>query len=112
MPTAGYKVLGQLSPTNTTENSFSAVPSLKAWVISTITISNITSTNAYATVSMCVNGASTSNANTLLKDVLIPANSMQAFTLGISLAAADVVRVTSGTASALTFQLFGTEITL
>lgn len=112
MPTAGYKVLGQLSPTTIAENSFAAVGAGKAYVISTLTVSNITAANAYTTVSICVNGAATSNANTLLKDVLIPANSMQAFTLGIALAAGDVVRVTSGTANALTFQLFGTEITL
>ena len=112
MPTAGYKVLGQIAPTNITENSFSAVGTGKAWVISTLSISNITSTNAYCSVSICVNGAATSNANTLLKDVLIPANSMNAFTIGIALAAGDIVRVISGTANALSFQLFGTEITL
>lgn len=112
MPTAGYKVLGQLSPTNTTENSFSAPGTGKAWVISTLAISNITATNAYATVNICVGGAASSNTNTLLKDVLIPANSMNAFTIGIAMAATDVIRVTSGTANALTFQIFGTEITL
>jgi hypothetical protein len=112
MATAGYKVLGQLAPTSTAEASFSAVGTGKAWVISSFTISNLTATNAYATLSICVGGTTTSNANTLIKDVLIPANSMQAFTIGIALAATDVIRVTSGTANALSFQIFGTEITL
>lgn len=107
-----YKILGQLAPTTTAETSFSAVGTGKAWVVSTLSISNITGTNAYATVSICQNGAATSNANTWMANILIPANSMNAFTVGLTLAAGDLIRVTSGTADALSFQLFGSEITI
>lgn len=112
MATAAYKILGQLAPTTTAEASFSAVGTGKAWVISTLSISNLTALNAYATVSICQAGAATSNANTLMSSVLIPANSLNSFTIGLSLAASDVIRVTSQTANALSFQLFGAEVTL
>lgn len=105
-----YKVLGQSAPTTTAEATLYTVPSATQTIISTIAISNLTASNANATVSICVAGAATSNANSIIKTISIDANSVIAFTLGITLGAADVVRVTSGTANALSFQAFGSEI--
>jgi len=109
MPTT-YKVLGQSAPTTTSEATLYTVPALTQTVVSSITVSNLTSTAANASVNICVNGAASSNANSILKTVSIPANAVASFTLGITLGAADVIRVTSGTANALAFQAFGSEI--
>ena len=109
MPTV-YKILGQQCPSNTNETTLYTVPSATSTVVSSLTISNITSTAANATVNIQQGGAAASNANTLMKTVSISANSINSFTLGITLAATDVISVTSGTNSALTFQLFGSEI--
>jgi hypothetical protein len=105
-----YKVLGQSAPTTTAEATLYTVPALTQTIISTISVSNLTATAANATVNVCIAGAASSNANTLLKTISIPANSVTAFTIGITLATTDVLRVTSGTANALSFQAFGSEI--
>lgn len=109
MPTT-YKVLGQSAPANTSEATLYTVPASTQTVVSSITISNLTTTDALATINVCVNGAASSNANTILKQVDIGASSVIALTLGITIGAADVIRVTSGTANALSFQAFGSEI--
>ena len=107
---ATYKVLGQSAPTTTSEATLYTVPSAKSAIVSTLTISNLTTSAANATVNVGVAGAASANANTLLKTVSVPANSVTALTLGLTLATTDVVRVTSGTANALAFQLFGSEV--
>jgi hypothetical protein len=109
MPTV-YKVLGQAAPANTSEATLYTVPSATNTVVSTIVIANLTSTAANATLSACVAGAATANANTILKTVSIAASSTATFTLGLTLGAADVLRITSGTSNALSFQAFGSEI--
>ena len=109
MPTT-YKVLGQSAPTTTSEATLYTVPASTQTVVSSITISNLTTTAATATVNICVNGAASSNANTIIKTIAVPGTSTAGFTLGITLGAADVIRVTSGTADALSFQAFGSEI--
>lgn len=105
-----YKILGQAAPANTTEATLYTVPASTATAVSSLTISNLTTSAAAATVNICANGAASSNANTLLKSVLIPANSVASFTLGITIDASDVIKITSGTANALSFQAFGSEI--
>lgn len=110
MPTT-YKILGQQCPTTTNETTLYTVPAATSTVVSSLVVSNITGTAANATINIRQAGGAASNANTLLKTVSINANSINAFTLGITLAATDVVSVTSGTANALTFQIFGSEIT-
>ena len=105
-----YKVLGQSAPANTSEATLYTVPASTQTVVSTITVSNITSSSANANINICVNGAASSNANSLLKSVAIPGNTTASFTLGITLGAADLIRITSGTANALSFQAFGSEI--
>ena len=106
-----YKILGQKSPTTTAEESFSAVPASTNWVVSTLALTNFTGTAANITVNICQNGAASGNANTLIKTLSVPANTMVPVTMGITLSAGDVVRVTAGTANALAVQLFGSEIT-
>ena len=105
-----YKVLGQAGPADTNSTVLYTVPAGGQAVVSTIVIANVTGTPASATIHIGVNGAGNSDANALGKGVSIGANSIVSLTLGITVDAADVIRVTSGTASALTFQAFGLEI--
>ena len=109
MPTT-YKVLGQAAPANTSEATLYTVPSATQTIVSSLVVSNLTATAANATVSVCVAGAATSNANTILKTVSIAASSTATFTLGITMGATDLIRITSGTNNALSFNAFGSEI--
>lgn len=106
-----YKILGQSAPSDTNEATLYTVPSETQSVVSTLTISNLTSTAADASVYFKDSGAAISNSNTFFKDVEIAANSAIAITIGITLDSTDVVSVKSGTADALAFQIFGSEIT-
>jgi hypothetical protein len=47
----------------------------------------------------------------LMYDVPVAANTVAAFTLGLTLAAGDIVTIRCGSGNRLTFQLFGSEIT-
>lgn len=109
MPTT-YKVLGQSAPANTSEATLYTVPASTQAVVSTIAVANLTGTAANASVNVCVNGAASGNSNTFLKTVSIPATSTVTFTVGLTMGAADLIRVTSGTGNALSFQAFGSEI--
>lgn len=105
-----YKVLGQAGPANTNETTLYSVGVGKQAVVSSLTISNVTDTATTATVYVKIDAAGASDSNAILKGVNIPANSVTALTLGITLDDLDVVSVKSATAGALTFMAFGQEI--
>jgi hypothetical protein len=105
-----YKILGQAHPAGTAETDVYTAPSLTQAVISTLSITNVTGSSANARVWVRIGGAATANVNAILFDVPVSANSVAAFTLGLTLDAADVVTVRSSTGNTLTFQLFGSEI--
>lgn len=105
-----YKVLGQAMPTGTSETDLYTVPSATETIVSTLTISNVSGSSANARVWVRVNGATAATSNAILYDVSLAANSVAAFTLGLTLDATDIVTVRSSTGNALTFQLFGSEI--
>jgi len=105
-----YKILGQSHPAATTVTTLYTVPVLSQAVVSTLTITNVTGTAGVARVWVQVGGASTAHTNALMHDVTIAANSVNAFTLGLTLAETDVVSVRSTNGADLTFQLFGSEI--
>lgn len=109
MPTA-YKILGQSAPTVTTNVDLITVGAGKSQVISTLIIANSTSTDATCRVFARIGGAAAATGNAIIYDVTIPGNGLQAFTLGITLAATDVLTVRTGTANSLTFTAFGSEI--
>ncbi len=110
MPT--YKILGQSAPTDT-NNADLYSPSGVSAVISSITVTNTSSIAAQAQIyvrkfSGSLAAAATSNA--LLYNVSIAPTAVNTYTLGVTLAAGDTITVRSGTANALTFQAFGSEI--
>lgn len=106
-----YKILGQVHPANSSETDLYTVPSSTEAIISTMTITNVTASSATCRVYARVAGAATGHVNAILYDVTVAANSVAAFTLGLTLSATDVVTIKTSGGATLTFQLFGSEIT-
>jgi hypothetical protein len=109
MPT-NYKVLGQSAPANTSNADLYTVPAATQAVVSTISITNDTGTAATARIFIRVAGAAAGLTNAIVYDTSFAANSTTALTFGITLGATDVISVRTGTADALTFMAFGSEI--
>lgn len=104
-----YKILGQVSPTDTSNTDLYTVPTGYSSVVSTLSVTNIGTNATAATVYVRKNGAAAGDVNTLVPGTLIDAKSFNPITVGLTLAAGDIVTVKSGIASSLTFQLFGSE---
>jgi hypothetical protein len=104
-----YKILGQISPSATTETDLYTVPVATSSVCSSISICNRGGTQTTFRVSLSQTGAATANKDYLYYDVTLAGNDTFIATIGVTLATTDVIRVYSGNAS-LSFQLFGTEI--
>ena len=105
-----YKVLGQSAPTVTTNVDLYTVPAATSAVISTLNIANLTGDNVTFSVYVRVAGAAAAGLNTLEKNVTLTGNGIFSATQGLTLAATDVITISTGTANALSFQAFGSEI--
>jgi glucose-6-phosphate dehydrogenase assembly protein OpcA len=108
MPTT-YKVLGQSAPSATTNTDVYTVGAGKSAVVSTITVANRAATAASYRIAVRPAGASIANEHYLAFDVVIAANDTTALTIGVTLAATDVVTVYGSTAN-FSFSVFGSEI--
>ncbi len=109
MPTT-YKVLGQSAPANTNNADLYTVPSNTQTVVSTISVTNDTASSTTFRIYIRVNGATAAAVNALYFDAPLAANSTVMITAGLTLGAADIITVRSGTSDAITFQAFGSEI--
>jgi glucose-6-phosphate dehydrogenase assembly protein OpcA len=109
MPTT-YKVLGQSAPSATTATTLYTVPASTSAVISTIVVANRVSTAASYRIAIRPAGAALANQHYIAYDVAVAAGDSTTLTLGITLAATDVITVYASTAN-LTFNVFGSEIT-
>lgn len=103
-----YKVLGQVNPLATTATTLYTAPAATSTVCSTLCIANLGTTTTFR-VAVCPGGAALSNLHYIVYDSSIDSNTSIFLTLGISLAATDVVIVYAGTAN-LAFGLFGSEV--
>lgn len=104
-----FKVLGQSTPGSGATTDLYTVPAATKTTISTITVCNRSATPTSFRVSVAIAGAVNNNAQFIYYDQAIDGNSTYAITLGITLAATDVVRSYS-TLSTLTFCAFGVEV--
>lgn len=104
-----FKILGQVAPSATTETVVYTVPSSTSAVISTITVCNRGAAAATFRISVSVAGAATANKDYVYYDLPIGAYDTFGATMGITLSAADVVRVYASTAN-LSFNIFGSEV--
>lgn len=105
-----YKVLGQSAPAATTDSTLYTVPSATSAVCSTLTVCNRSSGSTTFRIAVRPAGASITNAHYIVYDNSINAYDTLFLTLGITLAATDVVTVYAGNTN-LSFSLFGSEIT-
>lgn len=104
-----YKILGQSAPAATTETALYTVPASTQTVVSTLSIANRSSSDATFRVSVSTNGAATATKDYVAYDLSCAGNGFVAFTMGMTMDAADVVRVYASSAD-LSFNLFGSEI--
>jgi hypothetical protein len=108
MPTA-YKVLGQQTPAATTATTLYTVPSSTSTVVSTINVANLGAASATFRIAVRPAGESLVNKHYLVYDATITATDAVSLTLGITLAATDVLTVYASTAT-VSFSAFGSEI--
>lgn len=102
------KVLGQSNPSATTATTLYTVPASKQAVVSTLVVANLAATVATFRIAVRPAGAALANSHYVAYDVTVGASDSTALTLGITLAATDVVTVYASTAN-LTFSAFGDE---
>jgi hypothetical protein len=105
-----YKILGQAAPAATTETDLYTVPASTSAIISTLVVTN-RSTTAAATfrLSTSAAGAATATKDYIAYDITIAPSGIVALTFGVTLATTDKIRVYASTAN-LSFNAYGTEI--
>jgi len=103
------KVLGQSAPNGSTETALYTVPASTEVTVSTLVVCNRGSSKQTFRVYVAVGGEATASKQYLFYDMDIAANDTITATLGITLAATDVVRVYASSGD-LSFNLFGVEI--
>jgi len=104
-----YKVLGQVVPAAITNTTLYTVPAATSAVCSTLSVANLGVSTTFR-IAVCPAGATLANQHYIVYDSAISAGDSVFLTIGVSLAATDIVTVYAGTAT-LAFNLFGSEIT-
>ena len=105
--TIAYKTLGQSNPASTTLTGLYTVPAATSAVASTLTVCNLGASTTFR-VAVRPAGAALADQHYLVYDAALNANDSVMLTLGLTLAATDVVSVYAGTAD-VAFGLFGAE---
>ena len=104
-----YKVLGQVAPSSATATTLYTVGAGKSAVVSTIAVCNRSASAATYRIAIRVAGSALSNEEYIAYDSTVSANDSTMLTIGITLAATDVITVYASTAD-LSFNAFGSEI--
>lgn len=104
-----YKVLGQSAPAATTNAQLYTVPAATSAVCSTLAIAN-RGVSTSVRVAVRPAGATIANEHYIAYDTPVNQYDSIFLTLGVTLAATDVVTVYAGTAD-VSFSLFGSELT-
>jgi len=102
------KILGQSKPSATTLTDCYTVPALTQATVSTITVTNQSSVATAFRISVAVAGLADTPKQYLYYDIAIAGNDTFATTIGVTLGAADVIRVYN-TLATLSFNIFGVE---
>jgi hypothetical protein len=104
------KILGQLLPANTTLTNCYTVPAGSSATISSVSVCNLTNAVKTFRISVAIAGAADTNKQYIFYDQEIEAFSNFTATIGITMAATDVLRVQTSNANALSFNVFGIEV--
>lgn len=108
-----YKTLGQLDLTSSTLTTLYTCPASTETVLSTVIIANRASSADTFRLALRTDGDAISDKHYLAYDVPVAANDSTTLTLGITMAATDVLSVAAaGTASTLSVNAFGAEVTV
>lgn len=102
-----YEVLGQSAPAATTATTLYTVPSSTTTVISTLSVCNRGATGTFR-VAVRPAGATLANQHYIVYDASVAANDSLFLTIGVTLAATDVVTVYASSAN-FSFSAFGSE---
>jgi hypothetical protein len=105
-----YKVLGQSAPAAATNTNLYTVPALTSAVISTIVVASRLGSAAAFRIAIRPGGAAIADQHYIAYDVTVGAGDSTTITLGITLAATDIITVYASNAN-LSFNVFGSEIT-
>lgn len=103
------KILGQVSPSATTETDLYAPGAATSAVVSSIVICNRSSTQGTFRVSVSAAGGATATKDYIYYDVTIAGNDTFIATIGITLATTDKIRVYSSSAT-MSFSCYGQEV--
>lgn len=106
---ASYKILGQFCPPAANLVTLYTVPAGNSSIISTLNICNQNSTSSSFRIAARQANAALDQAQYLAYDTPVPGSDSIALTLGVTLAATDVIAVYASTAN-VSFNLFGTEL--
>lgn len=105
-----YKVLAQAAPAATTEETLYTVPASTSAVVSTISIANQAGTSGtYRIVVRPAADASTTQKHYIVYGATVGASDSIMLTLGLTLAAGDLVRIYASSAN-MAFSAFGSEL--
>jgi hypothetical protein len=104
-----YKVLAQLSPNANTLTTAYTVPTATSSTISSIVICNTNNSQITFRVSVKINGEADNIKQYLYYDLPILDNDTFISTIGITLAASDIVSVYADNTN-VSFNIFGVEI--
>lgn len=103
-------ILGQLAPAATTLSTLYTVPAATTAAVSTIVVSNTSSSADTFRIAIAVNGAADNIKQYIYRDIPIPGNNTFACTFGITMGAGDVMRCYSGSGNC-SFSVFGAQNT-
>jgi len=105
-----YKILAQVAPSATTETTLYTVPAATSAVISTIAVANQAgSSGTYRIAVRPAADASTAQKHYIVYGATVGASDSIMLTVGITLAAEDVITVFASSGS-MSFSAFGSEI--
>ena len=105
-----YKVLAQNAPSATTETTLYTVPAATSAVVSTIAITNQAGTSGtYRIAVRPAADASTTQKHYIVYGATVGASDSIMLTLGVTLAAGDLIRVFASSAN-MSFSAFGSEL--
>jgi succinate dehydrogenase/fumarate reductase flavoprotein subunit len=107
--TATYKILAQSNPSASTNTDIYTVGSGKSAVCSTLAVCNQGSSIASFNVALRQGGATLASQQYIAYGTPIQGNDILTFSIGLTLAATDVVTVNANTSS-VSFNLLGTEL--
>jgi hypothetical protein len=104
-----YSTLGQSNPAATTATTLYTCPTSTQTVVSSVVICNQAAVAATYRLAIRKSGATLDPKHYLVYDATIAANTTTSYTLGMTLAATDIITIYASTAT-MSFSAFGSEI--